>query len=135
MEDDLMAVTAVAVEPNQCPLQAPLLITVHYALKRPLAAVAWQLVYEADYTNKRHAIQLFRGPSVDMPAGPGVFTHHVPIVQTEGVKEKLLLQMGVLRLVLAQDGNPEPLVSVNMVTTVSKDASGTLIRDIMSPLE
>ncbi len=135
MDDDIIQVLRVDITPNQCALQAPLSITVHYELKRPVPAAAWDLVFEADYTNKRHAIQLGGTVVGDLPPGPGVIRQDLAEIRTDGVKEKYLLQVGLIRLSL-RSGDSAPLVSVNMVTQVAKDAAtGALIRDIINPLE
>ena len=136
-ELDVIDVLRVDIEPNDCPLQAPLNLTVHFNVRTPAVGVHWELDYEADYTNKRHVIALYRSPApfdLVMTGAPQSFSHFVPQVNTDAVKEKYLLQVGLLRLSLV-DGAGSPIVSVNMVAQITKDASGVLLRSIISPLE
>ncbi len=134
-EADVLTVTRVDIEPNDCPLQAPIAITMQFTLHKPIAGARWDVVYEADYTNKKQALLLHRSHPVDLAPGAQVFSHHVPEVRTDSIKEKYLLQVGLLRLTLSS-ATEEDIVSVNMVTQVSKDpATGALLRNIFNPLE
>lgn len=131
---ELLTVEACQIEPNMCPLEAPISIAVQYALAQPVVGAVWELVYEADYTNKRKAIALHTTPAADLEAGKHTFHHAVPEIKTEGIKEKYLLQVGLLRLTL-HSATEKNVVSINMVSQISKGADGKLTRCIISPLE
>lgn len=136
-EEDILSVQHCVVEPNMCALNAPLSVAIQFTLVKPVANAYWELVYEADTANKRVAVVLARTePVAEMPAGvPMSFQHTVPEIKTEGVKEKYLLQVGVLRLAL-RSGADANVAAINMISQVSKDPStGALIRNIISPLE
>jgi len=140
MEDEILDLKALRVEPDGIvPLHAPLSLSAHVVLKRPLPAASWRIVYEADFTNKRHVIPVFDGPVASLGAGEHAFHHAVDQIRTEGLKPRLLLQVGVLKLMLLDRSGPEPVVvaSINMVTQVSKDPANpdALLRNIISPMD
>jgi hypothetical protein len=132
---EVVTVTAVSVEPNECPLAAPLAINMSYTLAKPLVNAVWEVVYEADYTNKRKAVALHTTePVAALAAGGHAFAYACPEIKTEGIKEKYLMQVGLLRLTLHAQGEAN-IVSVNMMIMVSKDSTGQLIRNVISPLD
>lgn len=133
----MLKVLELRIEPTAvCPLNAPLSIALVYQLMEPVPAAVWEIVYEADFTNKRQAIHIHSAAPVDLPVGTFSFAHSVDTVKTDGIKEKYLLQVGVLKLTLKGNHGAENVASVNMVTQVSKDpATGVLLRNIMNPLE
>lgn len=136
-EREVIRINQLVIEPNgTCPLSAPLALRMTYQLLEPVASATWELVYEADFTNKRHCIHLHTTTPVDLVPGVYEYAHSVDAVKTEGVKEKYLLQVGLLKLTLKGANRTDLVASVNMVTQVSKDpASGILLRNVMTPLE
>jgi hypothetical protein len=137
-EVQLLRLGKLVIEPSMlCPLDAPLSLAIEGHLLVPVARAVWEITYEADFTNKRHVIHVFRSQSpVDMSPGPFQFAHHIESIRTEGVKERHLLQVGVLKVQLRSEADPSLTASVNMVTQVTKDTStGQLLRVILSPLE
>lgn len=133
-EADVLKLDKLLIEPNDCPLSAPLNITMQYTLLQPAPSATWHIVYEADTTNKQKLIELYSSSApTDLPAGTHTFTHTLPEIKTDGVKEKYLLQVGVMKLTLRS--KDEGVAVVNMVTQVSKGADGQLIRSIMNPAE
>jgi hypothetical protein len=135
--EQLIRIKAVQIDPNHCPLSAPLALTIPFALAAPVPGAFWSLVYEADISAKRHKIPLHTTAPKDLAAGDShVFHEAIQSIPTEGVKEKYLLQVGMLKLELfSASARTEPLASINMVTQVSKDDQGVLRRNIISPLE
>lgn len=136
-EREVLRVNELVIEPNgNCPLNAPLSVSMKYTMLEPVAGAVWEMVYEADFTNKRQTIPIYTAPVLDLTIGEHTFHHAVPSVNTGAVKEKYLLQVGVLKLTLRGNNGTENVTSVNMVTQVSRDpATGTLLRNIMNPLE
>ena len=121
--------------PNQCPLSDPLTLTMQYYLAQPVDGAVWELVFEADYTNKRKAVTLYAAPAENLQPGQLVFQHAMPCINVDGIKEKYLLQMGVLKLTL-HSAFERDLVSVNTLVQVFKDpATGQLIRNLIPPDE
>jgi hypothetical protein len=149
--EEILTLTAVDVVPNGCPLSHPLTISASVVLHRPLPpGVRWVLQYVVDFTSKRHCLTLLRAaPLVDgLAAGPHTFTFVVPSIDVTGVKERHLLQVGLLRLILvapsvegaatrtAEEAEHDGLVNISMVVQVAKDsATGQLIRNIIPPIE
>lgn len=136
---DLVKLLNLTVEPNCCPLSAPLALSLRFQLSADVRGAFWVLCYEADIASKRHRIPLLTTQPRDLAAGTHVLQEAAPAIPTEGVKEKHLLQVGMLKLALhsASAGGDagEPLVSINMVTQVCKDEGGVLRRNVISPLE
>jgi len=133
--EENITVTKLTVSPNQCELTQAMTFYVEFSLKRAVPNHAWHIVYEADYTNKRHVLELFKSaPGSTLSPGPNSFTQTVGTVDTSKVKEKYLLQVGMMRLILMS--GEEVVATMNMVTQVSKDSkSGALIRNVISPVE
>lgn len=136
-EREVLRIVDLQLQPDgNCPLNAPLSITMTYQLLEPVPAAIWELVYEADFTNKKQTIPIYATSAVDLEPGTHVFAHAVDAVKTDSIKEKYLLQVGLLKLTLKGGNGADNVASVNMVTQVSKDAStGTLLRSIITPLE
>jgi hypothetical protein len=143
-QDEIAQLRALSIEPNQCPLAAPVALTLRIALAVPVPAAFWTLQYEADIAMKRHVIpMLTTAPPRDLAAGEHVIQLATDGIATAGVKEKYLLQVGMLKLGLHSAapgggdsaGSAPPLVSINMVTQVAKDDQGVLKRNVISPLE
>lgn len=132
-EQEILKIDALAIAPDMCRLQDPLTIDMKYTLLQPVPSGIWELIYEADYTNKRQVIALNQSVPADLAAGSHTYQVSLPELKTDGIKEKHLLQVGVLKLTLHKGA--EKVTSINMVTQVTKDASGALIRNIISPLE
>lgn len=133
MEPEIVQLQKIDIEPNGCPIQMPLSITMHYNLTEPVRDAVWSIVYEADYTNKKQAISIFTSEPSSLAPGAHVFHHHAERITVDGIKEKYLLQIGVLKLTLHSRG--EPITSVNLISQVSRDGQGNIIRNIISPTE
>lgn len=138
-EQEILKLEAVSIVPDMCRLQDPLAVSIKFTLQQPVPCAIWELIYEADYTNKRQVIALHQSEPRDLAAGAHEYAVSLAELKTEGIKEKHLLQVGVLKLTLqgkgGKNGAMENVTSINMVTQVTKDGSGTLIRNIISPLE
>lgn len=135
-EQEIIKLTKFSINPDGvCPLGAPLSLEMGYTLLSPVANAQWELVYVADYTQKRVEIPLHTNTVGSLAAGPHTYSHTLETIPTTGVKEKYLMQVGLLKLTLKADGGKENVASVNMVVQVSKDGSGALIRNIISPME
>eukprot|EP01065_Artemidia_motanka_P038211 TRINITY_DN47065_c0_g1_i1.p1 TRINITY_DN47065_c0_g1~~TRINITY_DN47065_c0_g1_i1.p1 ORF type:complete len:139 (+),score=49.83 TRINITY_DN47065_c0_g1_i1:73-489(+) len=131
-EPEFIEVQDVAIEPNHCPLEVPVTVSLQFCCREPLPDCSWHVCYEADYTGKRHVIELCSTPSETYEPGKNAVDLEIPPVNTEGVKEKRLLSMGLLRCTLSCSG--KEIASVNVVTQVQKE-DGRLIRNMMNPLE
>lgn len=136
-DKEYIKVTKLIISPDAvAPLKAPLAIEMQYEVLTPIANASWEMVYVADYTQKRVEIPLHATAVMGTLApGPQGYSHKLDTIPTEGVKEKYLLQVGLLKLTLKANNGADCIASVNMVVQVSKDGSGALVRNIMSPLD
>ena len=134
--EEVIKLTKFTISPDSvAPLKAPLTLEMEYTLSAPIADGVWDLAYVADYTQKRYEIPLHQTPVGKLAPGAHAYAHTLAAIPTEGVKEKYLLQVGLLRLSLRDAASAENVASINMVVQVSKDATGALVRNIMSPLD
>ena len=132
-EEEVVVIARLRIDGDSAPLNAPLGVHMEFSLKRPVIGAVWELVYEADMANKRQCIALHQSAPADLAPGSHSFQHVVPEVKTGDIKEKYLLQVGLLKLAL--HGAEEPnIVTVNMVTQVSK-VNGQLMRSIVNPTD
>merc|ERR1711991_465466 len=129
---EVLNVRSLEVEPNNCTFDQPVVISMVFDSKG-ISDCTWEVQYEADYTNKRHIIQLCSLGPADYPAGEHTVDLKIPAVVTEGVKERRLMSMGILKCILFS--GKEEVASVNLVTQVSRGEDGKLVRFMMSPLE
>lgn len=132
-EEEVVTVSRLVIQGDVAPLTAPLAVHMEYKLNRPLKGAVWEMVYEADMANKRQAIALHSSAPTDLAPGVYQFSHEVPEIKTGDIKEKYLLQVGLLKLALHAADEPN-ITTVNMVTQVSKTAEG-LMRNIINPAE
>eukprot|EP00992_Anisonema_acinus_P009889 TRINITY_DN6087_c0_g1_i1.p3 TRINITY_DN6087_c0_g1~~TRINITY_DN6087_c0_g1_i1.p3 ORF type:complete len:144 (+),score=65.18 TRINITY_DN6087_c0_g1_i1:37-432(+) len=126
-------VTKCEITPNDCPLTDPLSIAIEFTTDKDLDSGIWALKYEVDFTGNRHILDVATMPPTPYPANaPHRFTFSVPKVDVAGVKEKSLLNMGILRAVLSNGA--EHVSDITMVVQVAKPGD-VLMRRIISPLE
>eukprot|EP00667_Euglena_gracilis_P029212 EG_transcript_38360 len=108
-------------------------VVVEFSTDRPLEQGAWQLRYEVDYTGNRHILDVARTAPQMYEAGTKHSLHlKVPTVNVDGIKERSLLNMGLLRATLT-DGAAH-VTDITMVVQVTKDGE-QLLRRVISPIE
>jgi|UniRef100_A0A7S4GIT2 hypothetical protein len=126
-------VTKCEVSPNDCPLSTNLDISIEFNTDKTLKQGSWKLQYEVDYTGSRHILDIATTQPQEYESGTNhCFAFSVPEVNVEGIKEKSLMNMGLLRAVLT-DG-AEHVSDVTLVVQVTKE-NETLMRRILSPIE
>eukprot|EP00286_Rhodomonas_abbreviata_P010957 CAMPEP_0181323666 /NCGR_PEP_ID=MMETSP1101-20121128/19918_1 /TAXON_ID=46948 /ORGANISM="Rhodomonas abbreviata, Strain Caron Lab Isolate" /LENGTH=134 /DNA_ID=CAMNT_0023431731 /DNA_START=10 /DNA_END=414 /DNA_ORIENTATION=+ len=133
MAEDAITLTAVSVDPNDCPLGAPLTIKMKFTATRAINKAVWDLKYMVDMASKRKLIALGTTEETSYAAG----TESSMEVSSAGIdtthfKPHHLANAGLVVATLLEDG--KEAVTVNLVTQVTtKD--GELIRTVYSPLE
>ena len=124
-EVDVLTVTSLKLNPDVigAPLESPLSITLQYVVNVAVKDPKWLLVFEADYTQKRASVLLHSEDCPNLPASasPHTLTINLNTIPIAGIKEKYLLQVGLLKLTLVANNGADNLTSINMVTQVSKD--------------
>ena len=167
-----MAATTVAfeaqkidIEPNGCPIDAPIDLTIAFTLDQPVSSATWTVKFILDASFKRHTLDLGVVGPLTYAAGAHTF-HWTANVDVAGVKRYVLLRprddvhaprffcfcfsytpcpdcrgpRNVLNnmglLTVGLRDGPTDIIDINMVVQVTKDAAtGTLLRTIFNPLE
>lgn len=131
-EPEAVTLTAVSIEPNNCPLEEPLNIAMDFSTARDLAHARWEIRFVADTANKRKIVLLGETAPCAYGAGAHSMAFSVPQVNVSHLKRHVLANVGLLLAVL-YDGDEE-VVQVSMVTQVTADGE-TLMRSIYNPLD
>lgn len=133
-EAELVNVGKLVIDGSDAPLEAPLTLHLTYSLTKPLAGAYWELIYEADMaSDKKKSVTLHATEPADLGVGEHQFQHTAPKIETAGIKEKYLLQVGVLKLTLHSANEPNA-IEINMITQVVKQGD-VLVRSIVNPTE
>ena len=88
------SVTAVDVTPNECPLEAPLTLTLAMHVPTPLHQCQWRVSYVVDMTGQRHVLSLGALGPLDYPAGPAELRFEAPGIDLAGIKRSWLNNAG-----------------------------------------
>ena len=112
---EVIALHSLTIEPNNCPFSDPVVISLQFDSKGVTNAT-WKVHYEADVTSKRHIIELCQQGPIDYEAGSHNVDLKIPPVNTEGVKTRYLMTMGILKCGLFS--GDEEVSSINIVTQV-----------------
>eukprot|EP00735_Rhodelphis_limneticus_P008482 TRINITY_DN21500_c0_g1::TRINITY_DN21500_c0_g1_i1::g.10029::m.10029 TRINITY_DN21500_c0_g1::TRINITY_DN21500_c0_g1_i1::g.10029 ORF type:complete len:157 (-),score=30.46,ASF1_hist_chap/PF04729.8/1.4e-09 TRINITY_DN21500_c0_g1_i1:3-404(-) len=127
-------VQEVDISPNNCVITDPLNLRIKFAVDKQVENANWEVKYMVDMASSRQMIELGTGgQSATLTPGVHEFNFSVPKIDVSGVKQSVLLNVGLL-LACLKSGSDE-VIQVSMVTQVAKDKSGQLMRTIFSPLE
>ncbi|KAG9396429.1 hypothetical protein J8273_2160 [Carpediemonas membranifera] len=120
-------------EPSSCPISSPCEIKMSYDLINSVRNAHWHVHYTVDYAAKRQIINLLETtPEAEIPAGTHETTLQIPEIPVDGIKPRLLLNVGLLVVSLMVEG--ESVVDLTFVTQVRKDGDG-FVRTCFNPLE
>eukprot|EP00741_Cyanophora_paradoxa_P005456 tig00000889_g5291.t1 len=123
----------ISIEPNNCPIDAPLNLEVAYESSEAIASAVWELSYLVDMAGKRQVIALGSVGPQAVSKGANSFKFSVPAIDVSGVKKSTLANTGLLQCHLK--AGAEEVVQLNIVTQISKKADGSLLRTMFDPLE
>eukprot|EP00658_Telonema_sp_P-2_P057049 TRINITY_DN4550_c0_g1_i1.p1 TRINITY_DN4550_c0_g1~~TRINITY_DN4550_c0_g1_i1.p1 ORF type:complete len:139 (-),score=51.93 TRINITY_DN4550_c0_g1_i1:294-710(-) len=127
-------VSSIAVSPNQCAIEAELDLKIDFTLDKAISNSVWEIKYIVDYTNKRKELVMGKVEAGDYAANtPHQLQFNVPTVDVTGIRESLLLNVGLLLAVLYT--GEEEVIQISMMTQVTKTFDGKLHRNIFNPLE
>merc|ERR1711865_98937 len=130
----VVEVAKIGISPNECAISSELKLDIEFSVDKPLSSAVWDLKYIVDYTNKRKERALGKVEIGSYPAGEvHRLCFEVPEIDVSGIKESLLLNVGLVLAVLSE-GDVE-VVQISMVTQVTRNDSGELQRNIFNPLE
>mmetsp|Transcript_36386 Transcript_36386/g.94647 ORF Transcript_36386/g.94647 Transcript_36386/m.94647 type:complete len:137 (-) Transcript_36386:169-579(-) len=125
-------VTKLDIEPNSCPISAPLKLDMTYTLSEDFTG-RWELKYMLDVTGKRQIMELEKEENHAIKKGENKVVFSLDGIDFEGVKSSLLNNVGLL-LACLYSPEGEEVMQVSMVTQVEKKADG-YYRTMFSPLE
>merc|ERR1711998_722540 len=100
---------------------------------RALPAARWEVKFVAYQCNRRKIVLLGATEAVDYTAGPQSMAFSVGEIDVSHLKRHVLANVGLLIATLIS--GDEEIVQVSMVTQVTPNADGVLIRSVYSPLE
>jgi len=130
---EVVSVQGLSISPNNCPMEEPLDLAMDFTITRDLPAARWEIKFIADQANKRKIVVLGETPTVDYAAGPQSMVFSVGEVDVSHLKRHVLANVGLL--IAGLYSGEEEIVQVSMVTQVTPNAEGVLIRSVYSPLD
>merc|ERR1719382_541361 len=127
-EPDAVTLTSISITPNNCHFEEPLQLSMQFTAHRPITQASWHVKFIADTAYSRKIIELGTTPVVDYAVGENNMQFEVEAVRVEHLKRHVLANVGLLMANLFS-GEAE-VVQVSMVTQVTPDAGGNLVRSI-----
>ena len=99
-----------------------------------LPAAKWLVSFMFDSASARKIVVLGETAPCDYAAGPGnTMSFAIDSISVASLKKHVVANIGMLTATLESAG--AEVVAVNMVTQVTADASGAMVRAIFNPLE
>merc|ERR1711865_790373 len=90
-------VSSISVTPNQCLISSEITLKIEFQMDKPLSNASWEIKYIVDYTNKRKELVMGRVEVGEYVANtPLSMDFSVPKVDVSGIRESLLLNVGLL---------------------------------------
>jgi len=126
-------VSKIEIEPNCCELNAEVKLTIHFETPVDLNDAYFDLKYIVDVAAKRHIIELGESKHEKYTAGKHVFVMETPKFDLGKLEKHVLKNVGLLACTLKNDG--KDVVEIKLMTQVSKNKDGQLIRTVFNPLE
>lgn len=133
-ETDSLVLVDVRIEPNNCPIEAALMLEMDFDTKVDVLGARWEIRFIADQTNKRKIVCLGQTPPQDYPVGQHSMRFEVGEIDVSHLKRHVLANVGLLTATL-YDSQDVEIVQINMVTQVTAEPDGTIIRSVFSPLD
>ena len=131
---DAVELTSISIEPNNCALEEPLALNMEFTAHRALPAAKWLVSFMFDSASARKIVVLGETAPCDYAAGPGnTMSFAIDSISVASLKKHVVANIGMLTATLESAG--AEVVAVNMVTQVTADASGAMVRAIFNPLE
>ena len=105
-----------------------------FTAHRELPAAKWLVSFMFDSASARKIVVLGETAPCDYAAGPGnTMSFAIDSISVASLKKHVVANIGMLTATLESAG--AEVVAVNMVTQVTADASGAMVRAIFNPLE
>ena len=97
-QDQLLQLTHVAIDPNNCPLDAPLTVEIEFESLFDFPSTHWEITFIADYANKRKMVRLGATEEQHMPVGPGSMAFSIDSVDVMALGRHVLANVGRVAL-------------------------------------
>ncbi len=131
--DEILKLTGIKIEPETSPVQEGVKIAVDYTLSGELTNWEWVVRYTVDVAYKRNIIDIFKEKGDAEKPGSHSKAFAIPNINLEGVSKKDLMNVGLLSICVVKEG--KELVAINIVSQVTKNDKGDLVKTLLSPLE
>ena len=126
-------VRSIMIDGNDCPITDPLKLTIKFSSDKVIKNAHWEIKYVVDYANKRHVVEVGKVEGVNIKKGvKHEFKFAVDALDIGTMKKSVLLNMGLLLCTLKN--RDKEIIQISMVTQVTKDDKGNIMRTIFSPL-
>lgn len=117
-ETEHVVLVGIRVEPNNCPIEEELTLTMDFDTKVDVLGGRWEVRFIADTASKRKIVCLGQTAEQDYHAGQHQMAFTVDRIDVSHLKRHVLANVGLLTASLYDHNNVE-YVQVNMVTQVS----------------
>ena len=139
---DLFAFHSLTLDPETSPVSDPLTFSLDFSVLQEIPGggpITWRLTYILDSSGSRKSLVLYTSqePQVYNLGEKHTITIKTPEFDLSQVKRQVLLNVGIIRLEALILGTSEPVVSVNMVTHVSRDKEdeSKLNKTVLNPFD
>ena len=137
---DLFAVNSLSIDPETSPVSDPLTFSLDFLVLQEIPGpITWKLTYILDSSGSRKSMVLYSSqePQVYNPGEKHTFTIKIPDIDLSQVKRQVLLNVGLIRLEALIVGTSEAVLSINMVTHVSRDKEdeSKLNKTVLNPFD
>jgi len=132
--DDLsIEVSKIAISPSDsCPLDSKIKVDIEFTANAIIQDAWWDIKYIVDSCSKRHVIDVHSSSHQKYSKGKNEFSFSAESIDVKKVSKNTLLNVGLFSAKL-MNGTTE-IMDIKMVTQVTKDSKGNLIRTIFNPL-
>ena len=137
---DLFAFHSLTLDPETSPVSEPLTVSLDFSVLQEIPGpITWRLTYILDSSGSRKSMVLYTSqePQAYNLGEKHTITIKTPEFDLSQVKRQVLLNVGIIRLEALILGTSDPVVSVNMVTHVSRDKEdeSKLNKTVLNPFD
>lgn len=125
--------TALKIIPESSNIPDPIKISFDFSLTESYKNWEWIVKYTVDVAYKRAVLVLYTEKIGTLNVGKYTKEITVPKIATEGIPKKDLMNVGMLSICGVDNG--KEIVTINIVSQITKNEKGELVKTLLSPLE